>query len=293
MGEQQGALTHPAYEAVRPVTEQASVLLARNPSLMTLDGTNTWVLRAPGSKACVVVDPGPDDAGHIGRILALGDIAAVLLTHHHLDHVRALPALRRRLAASGHEPVVLAMSPRMARKSQTQLPRLRPSRDVWEVARDGQTLEFAGVRLTVVATPGHTSDSVSFLLHGRDGHDRNGSVEAVLTGDMILGRGSTVLDPKSGDLGDYLGSMRKLMAVGAGVVGLPGHGPELVDTAAAAETGLRHREERLDQVRAALAKLGPKASAWKVTREVYQDVDAKLLPVALSSTRVQLRYLRR
>lgn len=287
MGEQQEAPTHPAYEVVRPVTEQASVLLARNPSPMTLAGTNTWVLRQPRSKACVVVDPGPNDAGHVGRILALGEIAAVLLTHHHLDHVRALPLLIKRLADAGSRPVVLAMNPRMVARSQSPLARFAPARSRPAAVEDGQRLEFAGVRLTVAATPGHTSDSASFLLHGRDG-----SVEAVLTGDMILGQGSTVLDPKSGDLGDYLRSMRRFVSVGQGVVGLPGHGPEIADTAVAAEAGLRHREERLEQVRAALDTLGPKASAWKVTREVYRDVDAKLLPAALSSTRVQLRYLR-
>ncbi|EFV14327.1 MBL fold metallo-hydrolase [Segniliparus rugosus] len=288
---EQEALAHPAYGAVRPVTEQASVLLARNPSAMTLEGTNTWVLRAPGSQECVVVDPGPAEAAHVEGILALGEIAAVLLTHHHFDHVRALPALRRRLAASGRSTVALAMNPSMAAKSQSPafrlgMPRFGSSLRIGALG-DGQTLEFAGLRVTAVATPGHTSDSTSFLLHGRDG-----GVEAVLTGDTILGRGSTILDRRSGDLGDYLRSMRTLMSVGEGITGLPGHGPELSDVAAAAATGLRHREERLDQVRAALAKLGSKASAWQVTREVYQDVDAKLLPAALSSTRVQLRYLR-
>ncbi|ADG97584.1 beta-lactamase [Segniliparus rotundus DSM 44985] len=281
-------LSHPAYEVVRPVTERASVLLARNPSIMTLEGTNTWVLRAPGARECVVVDPGPDAADHVRRIAALGPVAAVLLTHHHADHVRALPALRRRLAASGREPVVLAVNPTMVAKSQSPLRFLAPSSRSINAVKDGQRLQIAGVRLTVAATPGHTSDSASFLVHG----DQD-EVEAVLTGDMILGYGSTVLDRSSGDLGDYLRSMRKLMSVGEGVVGLPGHGPHLADVAAAAQDGLRHRQERLEQVRSALAKLGPNASAWKVTREVYRDVDAKLLPSALSSTKVQLRYLRR
>ncbi|MBV8929699.1 MAG: MBL fold metallo-hydrolase, partial [Mycobacteriaceae bacterium] len=62
------ALTHPAYGRLRPVTESASVLLCHNPGLMTLDGTNTWMLRAPGCDEIVVVDPGPDDAEHIGRV---------------------------------------------------------------------------------------------------------------------------------------------------------------------------------------------------------------------------------
>jgi glyoxylase-like metal-dependent hydrolase (beta-lactamase superfamily II) len=286
MGEPE-RLSHPAYEVVRPVTEQASVLLARNPSPMTLEGTNTWILRAPGARECVVVDPGPDAADHVQRIVALGPVAAVLLTHHHADHVRALPALRRQLAAAGCAPVVLAASPTMVAKSQSPLRRFAPSSRSIDTLEDGQTLQIAGVRLTVVFTPGHTSDSASFLVHGKQNE-----VEAVLTGDMILGHGSTVLDRSSGDLGDYLSSMRKFMSVGEGVVGLPGHGPNLADVAEAAQEGLRHRQERLEQVRRALAKLGPNASAWKVTREVYRDIEAKLLPPALSSTKVQLRHLR-
>ena len=70
------ALQHPAYGLLRPVTDNASVLLCNNPGKMTLEGTNTWVLRGPGSDEMVVVDPGPDDPGvsdeHIERLAALG-----------------------------------------------------------------------------------------------------------------------------------------------------------------------------------------------------------------------------
>ena len=59
----------------------------RNPGPMTLDGTNTWVLRAPGRAGCVVVDPGPLDEGHLRAVAAHGPVSAVLLTHGHPDHV--------------------------------------------------------------------------------------------------------------------------------------------------------------------------------------------------------------
>ncbi|MDF2583562.1 MAG: beta-lactamase, partial [Mycobacterium sp.] len=90
-------MTHPAYGVLRPVLEtdtvQASVLLCDNPGIMTLDGTNTWVLRAPRSDELVIVDPGPDDAAHIERIAALGRIALVLISHKHGDHTDGIDML--------------------------------------------------------------------------------------------------------------------------------------------------------------------------------------------------------
>ena len=80
-------MEHPAYGLLRPVTETASVLLCDNPGRMTLDGTNTWVLRGRGSDEMVVVDPGPDDRDeHIERLAALGRITLVLISHRHEDH---------------------------------------------------------------------------------------------------------------------------------------------------------------------------------------------------------------
>src|SRR6185437_8190648 len=87
------SLTHPAYAKLRAVTETASVLLAENPGLLTLEGTNTWVLRGPRSDELVIVDPGPDDAAHIARIAALGRISLVLISHRHGDHTDGIDKL--------------------------------------------------------------------------------------------------------------------------------------------------------------------------------------------------------
>jgi glyoxylase-like metal-dependent hydrolase (beta-lactamase superfamily II) len=86
-------VTHPAYGTLRPVTESASVMLCRNPGPLTLEGTNTWVLRAPGHREVVVVDPGPDDDEHIGRLAALAPIAVVLISHRHGDHTDGIDKL--------------------------------------------------------------------------------------------------------------------------------------------------------------------------------------------------------
>lgn len=110
----------------------------------------------------------------------------------------------------------------------------------------------------------------------------------ILTGDTILGRGTTVLH----DLGDYLRSLRKLIALPDGTPGLPGHGPELPDLPATAREYLAHREQRLDQVRSALGTLGEDATPRQVVEVVYADVDRALWAPAEASVRAQLEYLR-
>jgi glyoxylase-like metal-dependent hydrolase (beta-lactamase superfamily II) len=260
-------VTAPAYGVLRPVTPLAAVLLAENPSPMTLDGTNTWVLRAPGEEACVVIDPGEDDDVHLRRVAAQGPVELVLLTHRHHDHAGGA----RRFAELTGAPV-RALDPSLVLGS--------------EALGDGDVVTAAGVELRVVATPGHTSDSLSFLLDGP------GADPAVLTGDTILGRGTTVIAHPDGALGPYLDSLRRLADLPPGTAVLPGHGPELPDAPAVARAYLAHREERLDQVRAALARLGPDATPRQVVELVYADVDRVLWPAAELSVRAQLDHLR-
>jgi glyoxylase-like metal-dependent hydrolase (beta-lactamase superfamily II) len=260
-------VSHPLYGELRPVTPLASVLLAQNPSPMTLEGTNTWVLRAPGVEECVVVDPGEADEEHLGRVAAHGPVALVLLTHRHHDHAGGA----RRFAELTGAPV-RALDPSLVLGS--------------EALGDGDVVAVAGVEVRVVGTPGHTSDSLSFLLDGPD------SETAVLTGDTILGRGTTVIAHPDGALGPYLASLRRLAELLPGTAVLPGHGPELPDAPAAAAAYLAHREQRLEQVRGALGRLGPDATARQVVELVYADVDRALWPAAEWSVRAQVDYLR-
>ena len=256
-------MSHPLYGQPRPVTPYASVLLARNPSPMTLDGTNTWLLRAPGSESCLVVDPGPDDPEHLRAVVAAaGGVTEILLTHGHLDHSAGAAALRALTGAP-----VRALDP--------------AQRLGGEGLGEGDAVAAAGVELRVLATPGHTADSLCFVVG-----------DAVLTGDTVLGRGTTVVAHPDGRLADYLDSLRRLHDLGTRTV-LPGHGPELPDLAAITSAYLAHREERLEQIRAALDQLGPDAAAMDVVRVVYADVDPVLWPAAELSVRAQLEYLRR
>lgn len=257
-----------AYEQFRQVTPLAGVVLADNPSAMTLDGTNTWLLRdEPSRRQAVVVDPGPAEDRHLDSVLqAAGSVPLILLTHGHPDHAEGARRLHELTGAP-----VLALDPAHRYGS--------------EGVAEGAVLEGAGVQIRVWATPGHTSDSLSFLVPG------NGPAMAVLTGDTILGRGSTVVAHPDGVLADYLASLRRLATL-EGVAVLPGHGPELADAGAAARGYLAHREQRLAQVRQALADGGPQLSAMDVVRRVYSDVDPVLWPAAEWSVQAQLAYLR-
>jgi glyoxylase-like metal-dependent hydrolase (beta-lactamase superfamily II) len=249
----------------RPVTATASVVLAPNPGPMTLDGTNTWVLRAPGAEGCVVVDPGPLHEGHLAAVAGCGPVEVVLLTHGHVDHSEGA----RRFAELTGAPV-RALDPAHRLGS--------------EGLGEGDVVAAAGLEVRVLATPGHTSDSLSFVL------DPGSGADAVLTGDTVLGRGTTVVAHPDGVLGDYLASLRRLRELGELTV-LPGHGPELASAGAAAEAYLRHREQRLEQVRAAVA--AGAATASQVVEAVYADVDRALWPAAELSVRAQLEHLRR
>lgn len=256
-----------AYETARAVTPLATVVLANNPNPMTLEGTNTWVLRAPGSPAALVVDPGPDDETHLAAVLsAAGSVAEILLTHGHIDHSEGA---RRFSEITGAR--VRALDPQ--------------HRYGGEGLGEGDVVAAAGIEVRVWATPGHTSDSLSFLLDPQDD-----GAAAVLTGDTILGRGTTVVAHPDGVLAEYLASLRRLRSLEDATV-LPGHGPELPAAGAAAEFYLAHREERLAQIRDALARLGRDATPRQIVEDVYADVDRNIWPAAELSVNAQLDYL--
>ncbi|MET0740796.1 MAG: MBL fold metallo-hydrolase [Candidatus Nanopelagicales bacterium] len=262
-------MTTQAY-AGGPATPRARCVLAPNPGPMTLDGTNTWVLAEPGSSLAVVVDPGPDDDGHLTAVQASVEaegrrVALILLTHTHADHAAGARLFGNRTGAQ-----VRALDQRQ--------------RGVDEALASGDVVEVGGLVVKVVATPGHSADSLCFVLLAD---------AAVLTGDTVLGRGTTVVAHPDGRLADYLASLLRLrdLASASGVTTvLPGHGPVLGDALAVVEQYLAHRAERLAQVEAAVAA-GDRTAA-EVVRRVYADVDPVLWPAAEMSVRAQLDYLR-
>ncbi|MGW4021314.1 MBL fold metallo-hydrolase [Streptomyces sp. NPDC005009] len=252
-----------------PATARAVNVLAPNPSAMTLDGTNTWILSEPDSDLAVVVDPGPLDDGHLRHVVGTAEqagkrVSLTLLTHGHPDHAEG--------------------AARFAGLTGTKVRALDPALRLGdEGLAAGDVITVGGLELRVVPTPGHTADSLCFHLPA----DR-----AVLTGDTILGRGTTVVAHPDGRLGDYLDTLRRLrsLTVDDGVhTVLPGHGPVLEDAQGAVEFYLAHRAHRLAQVETAVED-GHRTPS-EVVAHVYADVDRSLWPAAELSVRAQLEYL--
>ncbi|MCD4532742.1 MBL fold metallo-hydrolase [Nocardioides sp. cx-169] len=256
--------------------ERGRCLLAPNPGMMTLDGTNTWVLREPGASMSVVVDPGPVEDGHLDLLdEATGEVGLILLTHHHFDHSEVAQELARRKSCA-----VRALDPDYCFSA--------------DPVTDDEPIDVDGLRLRVVATPGHTADSISLLLPAE---------RTLLTGDMVLGRGTTVVAYPDGQLGPYFDSLERMRAlVSSGEVETlwPAHGPVLDEAGGVLDFYAAHRRDRLGQVEDALAALGatltPESAEddelpRRVVEVVYRDVDESLWGAAEWSVRAQLAYL--
>ncbi|MET0888269.1 MAG: MBL fold metallo-hydrolase [Mycetocola sp.] len=267
---------NPAAAPTRWTTLVARVL-APNPGPMTLDGTNSLIVGESDSRAVVVVDPGPADDAHLEELIrAAPAVELILLTHHHSDHVEAAPPLAQQTGAS-----VRAFDPRLCINGAP--------------LTHGERIETTGIVIDVVATPGHTSDSVSFHLPGDSLPGAERSTGSMITGDTILGRGTTTIAHPDGSLGAYLHSLEQLAKFGAIPV-LPAHGAMLPDLTAVCTQYLLHRHERLDQVRRALRELdrepsGDPALVSIVADVVYPNIDPAVRFAAEASTRAQLEYL--
>ena len=245
------------------------LIRAPNPGPMTLDGTNTWVIADQGAGA-LVVDPGPAMVDHIEAILAACGprLVTIVLTHRHLDHSEAAAALAERAGCG-----VRAADPQF---------RVGP-----DGLDGGDLLRLGALSLEVIETPGHTSDSRSLMLSGPDG------VVRLITGDMVLGRGTTVITYPDGDLAAYFESLdllERMVRTRQVAELLPGHGPIVTEPLSWLSFYRRHRHERLDQVRAALA--AGDRTAGEIVARVYADVNRSVWPAAEQSVRAQLDYLR-
>jgi glyoxylase-like metal-dependent hydrolase (beta-lactamase superfamily II) len=251
------------------VTPAATCVLAPNPSPWTLDGTNTWLVAPAGAATALVVDPGPDDAGHLSRVERAAEdrgarIVGIVLTHGHLDHSEGARALAARLGVG-----IRALDP--------------AHRLGDEGLADGDVVDAGDWCLDVVGTPGHTTDSVS-LVCGEDG--------SLLTGDTVLGRGTSLVAWPDGRLGDYLASLQRLRSVvdrsGVQQV-LPGHGPALADPAGVLDAYYEHRRARLAEV-ASVMESGI-TSVEQIVAIVYADVPREIWPAAELTVRAQVEYL--
>ena len=232
-------------------------VLAPNPSVYTLEGTNTWVV---GDGPTIVIDPGPDDPAHHDEVLdTAGEVAFVLVTHDHEDHGAGAAVFAER----AHAPLFA-----WRKAAATHL-------------RDGQRFAVPGADLEAVHTPGHSADHVVFVERA------NG---ALFTGDAVLGRGTSFIDPPDGDLTVYLTSLHRMQELAPRTI-YPGHGPVVVDAGARLREYVAHRAEREEQVLAGL-EAGDRTVAQLVER-IYADYPSEVHALAARSVTAHLRKLDR
>ncbi|HEX8100248.1 MAG TPA: MBL fold metallo-hydrolase [Actinomycetota bacterium] len=233
-------------------------VLAPNPGPFTLEGTNTWIV---GVNHTFVIDPGPDDEGHLDAVRReAGSIEAILLTHRHPDHAPGAP----RLASMSGAPVLA----------------FRPEEGEHRL-RDGEVLEAGGMTLRVVHAPGHTQDHVVF-------HDPfSGSL---FTGDAVLGRGTSIVDPPDGDMSAYMRTLSAMLSLSPRVI-YPGHGPVVWSAVAKLEEYVQHRKEREEQVLGGLRDGNETPEA--LVQAIYSDYPPDLYPAATRSVLAHLLKLER
>jgi glyoxylase-like metal-dependent hydrolase (beta-lactamase superfamily II) len=230
-------------------------VLAPNPDVYTLEGTNTWIV---GDGVSVVIDPGPEIPSHLDEVARqAGRIAAVLVTHDHPDHAPGATAFAQRVGA----PVYAF--------------RLPGARHL----RDGEVIEGGGVAITAVHAPGHSPDHVVFHVPAEG---------ALFTGDAVLGRGTSVIDPPEGDLARYLRSLHRMQELAPRTI-YPGHGPVVMHAAATLQQYVDHRAEREAQVVAALED-GPRPVA-ELVETIYAGYPLEVRPLAARSVLAHLLKL--
>jgi glyoxylase-like metal-dependent hydrolase (beta-lactamase superfamily II) len=228
-------------------------VVAPNPGPYTGPGTNTWILEA--GPVLAVIDPGPEDESHLAALderIGAAAVAVVLVTHSHPDH---LP-LAERLAAAHHASV-------------QRFPELG----------DGDVIRVGTLNVTALRTPGHSADHLCFWL----AEDR-----ALFTGDLILGKGSSMVTYPEGNVADYLRSLDRVASLNPRLL-FPGHWDPVENAMAKIEEYRAHRLEREAQVLAEVRR--GRGTADELTRRVYGALDEQLLIAAEMTMRAHLRKL--
>jgi len=254
-------------------SERVTVALGQNPSLFTGPGTNTYLIGTGPER--ILLDPGQGVPGYLPVLeramqrAGVSRIQEIVLTHGHPDHIGGVRAVRERFGK--------------LRVSKFPWPEADAEYEDLELTLldDGAVARTEGATLRGVHTPGHAPDHLCFVLEEE---------QALFSGDNVLGVGTTVIPSQNGDLGQYLDSLARLLALAPRRI-YPAHGPLIEDGVAKLREYIAHRHERERQILAALRR-GP-ALVMEIVKIVYAAYPEALHPAAAQSTSQHLRKLER
>lgn len=255
-------------------------LIAGNAGPMTFTGTCTYIV---GHGRVAVIDPGPDDLGHIARLLAaLGDetVSDIVVTHTHRDHSPAAAAIRaatgaRIVGCGPHRPSrVLAlgeMNPLDAAADKGYAPDLE--------MQHGDAIGGRGWTLQAVATPGHTANHLAFTLAEEN---------TLFSGDHVMAWSTSVIAPPDGSMADYMASIERLRGL-EHVRYWPGHGGPVEEPQRFLRGLVQHRRQREAAILSRLAAGDDTIAA--MVPPIYQGLPVALHGAASLSVLAQLEDL--
>ncbi len=253
--------------AARRLDRYVTRILAPNPGVMTGPGTNTYLV---GEEELAVIDPGPEDPSHLQAILqaGAGRIRWILCSHTHVDHAAGAASISKATGA----PIAAMPAPRTEHDVDLALDR---------PLHDGEVIHIGGVSIRALATPGHASNQICFLLE---------DTRMLFTGDHIMQGSTVVIWPPDGNMAAYLRSLRQLATLELAILA-PGHGYLIGDPRLAIDRLIQHRLARENKVRRALRNAGGTTTLNALLPPVYDDVAPALYPFAVRSLEAHLEKL--
>ena len=242
----------------------------RTPTLPPATHTNCYII---GQEEAVIVEPAspyPEEQEALQQALERAEVqvSQIFLTHHHHDHIGGVAALKQKTGATV-----------VAHPLTRDL--LAGKVDIDETVDEGQVLQCDVHEIQLLHTPGHAPGHLC-------GHIE--AVDTIIAGDMVAGVGTILLAPSEGDLGQYITSLERLMALGPSVL-LPAHGPALVDAVGVLQQYIDHRHMRTAQILSALRALAEPSSAMDIAAQVYPDLPEMYRALGAEQIKTHLKWL--
>lgn len=249
-----------------------SVLPLETATIPPATHTNCYFV---GDERFVVIDPGTADDAEFAllfdaideRVDAGHELVAVVLTHHHRDHVSGVASVVERYGTQ-----VWAHAELSARLEGVP---------VDHELEDGEAIDLGEDTLTCLFTPGHAPDHLCFF------HERT---KSVIAGDLVASKGTIVINPPEGHVGQYMESLRRIRELGPRTI-FPAHGWAITNPTARLDYYIAHRTERERDILAALRRAQTSVTPIDLVPEVYDDVPAHVWPLAARSLLAHLVHL--